>query len=329
MRLSIWWIPLFVGLVACHRGNRTGPIRLGFFPNFTQGQALVGNAEGTFHQALQGRPLEMKQFMAGPSAMEALLGGSLDLCYVGSGPAITAFSRAPGMLHIIAGAASGGAVFVVRGIRNARELIGKRVASPQMGNSQDVALRFWLKGQGLPFSETAGRRDAVTVTPLSNADIFGLFKRGDLGGAWVPEPWGARLRHDAGGRIFLDERTLWPDGKFPTTVLVVSHDALIHRREDIKAILRAHLALTARAQQQPEPFAKALNEAYGTLTSHPLGETVLKDALSRIEFTSELLPTQLQLAADHSRALGFIPSSDINGLVDDSLLREVQEPAGR
>src|SRR5512133_2669010 len=181
---------LLFALGACSRGRDAGrPFRLGYFPNVTHAQALVGDADGTFARALGGR-LETKRFNAGPSAMEALLAGDLDASYVGPGPAVIAFLRSKGQgLRVVAGAASGGAVLVVRDARSARDLAGKRVGSPQLGNTQDVALRTWLRKNGL--LDGAGLR-AVEVTPVGNPDILTLFARGDLAGAWVPEPWGAR-----------------------------------------------------------------------------------------------------------------------------------------
>jgi NitT/TauT family transport system substrate-binding protein len=297
-------------------------LRLGFFPNLTHAQALVGNAEGTFQQALGGRPLEVKQFTAGSSAMEALLAGSLDVCYLGSGPAITAWVRAPGSIHIISGSASGGAAFVVRELHDPLELRGKRVASPQLGNSQDIALRFWLRNRGLKVTSTFGDRHAVTVTPLANPDIMVLFRRGELAGAWVPEPWASRLMAEAGGRLLLDERDLWPDGRFPTTVLVATKEALTYRRREVQELLKAHLRLTALARSQPADFARRANEAYGALTHHPLDEGVLRSAMGRIEFESELLEPQLRAAAEHARELGFLPTANIDGLLDSSLLQE-------
>jgi len=319
--------PFAVALVvtlglACSRTQAPGgPLRVGYFPNVTHAQALVGLDDGTFSTALGGK-LEARSFNAGPTAMEALLAGDLDASYVGPGPAITAFLRSKGTgLRVVAGAASGGAVLVVaRGVAGPRDLAGKRVASPQLGNTQDVALRTWLRGQGLPEGRGPG---AVEVTPIANADILTLFVRGDLAGAWVPEPWGARLVAEGGARILLDERTLWPEGKFPSALLVVSARALAERRSDVAALVRAHVALTERWRSDPRAFAKLANAGYGRRVGKPLPDAVLADAFSRLEPVSEPLAWQLRELAKHAQALGYAPEGDVASITDLSLLQEI------
>jgi NitT/TauT family transport system substrate-binding protein len=317
-------LPLLAAVLAlaggCSRPREDRPLRLGYFPNVTHGQALVGVDDGTIAAALGGR-LDARMFNAGPAAMEALLSGELDASYVGAAPAVIAYLRSRGEgLRVVAGAASGGAALVVRDAARAEDLAGKRVASPQLGNSQDVALRTWLRANGL--SDRGGRR-GVEVTPLAPADILAMFARGHLAGAWVPEPWGARLVVEAGGRILLDERTLWEDGRFPTTVLVVARRALDRRPGDVAALLRSHVALTRRWQQDPRAFGRLLNEAYGRRTGKPLPAAILEDALSRLEPTSDPLAVQLAQMARHAQALGFAPEGDVSGIVDGRLLGEV------
>jgi NitT/TauT family transport system substrate-binding protein len=316
-------LPLLAALalaLGCNRPSDDRPLRLGYFPNVTHGQALVGVDDGTIAAALGGR-LEPRMFNAGPAAMEALLSGDLDASYVGPAPAVIAFLRSRGEgLRVVAGGTSGGAVLVVRDARGARDLAGKRVASPQLGSSQDVALRSWLRANGL--SDRGGRR-GVEVTPLANADILGMFARGDLAGAWVPEPWGARLVAEAGGRILLDERTLWEGGRFPTTILVVSRRALDRRPADVASLLRAHVALTRRWRQDPRGFARLVNEAYGRRTGKPLPGGILEDALSRLEPTEDPLAAQLARMALQAQALGFAPPGDVSAMVEVRLLAEV------
>jgi NitT/TauT family transport system substrate-binding protein len=293
----------------------TQPLRVGFFPNITHAQALVGNGSGAFKQAVPN--IELKMFNAGPAAMEALTSGSLDASYVGTGPAINTFLKAGRELRIIAVAVDGGAVLVTKTARSPAELKGKTLASPQLGNTQDIALRHWLGQQGLKVGQD------VTVTPLSNPDILGLFLNGKIEGAWVPEPWGARMVAEGGGHILVDERDLWPDKRFHTTVLVTTRKALEERREQLKQLLRAHVALTRQWQQQPDAFVSRVNEAFGKVTGHPISEPILKDSFSRLEPALEAMPAQLEQVARHAQQLGFIPSSDLSGLVDTSLLREV------
>ncbi|QRK11865.1 ABC transporter substrate-binding protein [Archangium violaceum] len=291
------------------------PLRVGFFPNITHAQALVGNGSGAFQQAVPG--IELKMFNAGPAAMEALSSGSLDASYVGTGPAINTFRKAGRELRIIAAVVDGGAVLVTKTARSPAELKGKTLGTPQLGNTQDIALRHWLGQQGLKVGQD------VTVTPLSNPGILGLFLNGKLEGAWVPEPWGARMVAEGGGHILVDERDLWPERRFHTTVLVTTAKVLKERPEQLEKLLRAHVELTRQWQQQPDVFLSRVNEAFGKVTGHPMSEPLLKDSFSRMEPALEVRPEQLQQAARHAQQLGFIPSSDLSGLVDTSLLEEV------
>lgn len=312
---------LVAGVASC-RGRRTdaSPFRLGFFPNVTHAQALVGADDGTFARALGGE-LEFRTFNAGPAAMEALLAGDLDATYVGAGPAVIAFLRTEGQaLRVAAGSVSGGAVLVVREAEGPRGLVGKRVGTPQLGNTQDVALRTWLRANGI---SDQGGRNGVEVTPLSSSDVLSMFSRGELAGGWVAEPWGARLVAEGGGRILVDERTLWPDGKFPTTVLVVSTRALERRRAQVASLLRAHVELTRRWLQDPERFATLANEGYARRTGKKLKPPVLKAAFSRMEPTNDPLAAALQETARRAQALGFAPPGDVSAMVDASLLQEI------
>lgn len=314
-------------IAGCRRGAAPGgPLRLGFFPNLTHAQALVGTSEGLFARELGG-PITLRQFNAGPAAMEALLAGDVDVAYVGPGPAAIAYLRSHGeALRVVAGAASGGAVLVARTARTPRELVGKRVATPQLGNTQDIALRVWLRQQGLPMGEGPAE---VRVQPLANPDILGLFGRGELDAAWVPEPWGARLLAEAGAHLLVDERDLWEGHRFPATVVVASRAALVSRRHDVVAVLRAHLALTERWKNDRAAFARAANAQYGRLTGHPLSEPILQDAFSRLEPVSDPLARQLLEGARHAQELAYAPPGDLSGLVDLSLLEESRGSAAR
>jgi len=300
------------------------PLRVGFFPNVTHAQALVGNHEGAFSAEPGVGRLDIKQFNAGPAAMEALVAGSLDVSYVGPGPAINTYLKAGRELRIIAGAVNGGAVLVTRTAKSAAELKGKKLASPQIGNTQDIALRHWLKQQGLAAASEPGAD--VQVVPLSNPDILGQFLQGSIEGAWVPEPWGARMIAEGGGQVLVDERDLWPQRRFPTTVLVTTKKVLEARRPQILALLRVHLRLTERWRGDPEGFSTAVNTAFGKLTSKPLAPAILKDAFSRLEPSLDPEAAALAESARHAKALGYLTSDDISGLVDLSLLEEVRAP---
>lgn len=302
-------------LSAC--GDKTAPadvkIRVGFFPNITHAQALVGKQEGTFAKACGGR-VQLMPFNAGPAAMEALLGGSVDMTYVGGGPALTAFVRSEGRVHVISGAASGGSVLVVRkGIEKLADLEGKRLATPQLGNTQDITLRYFLRKHGM--KDVMLGQKGVQVLPLSNSDALGQFRRGELDGAWVPEPWGARLVHEGSGHILMDEAELWPDGTYPTTVIVATQKALKEKPELINCVLKAHRELTARWEADPDAFAAAANASFAEMTKHPLKPEILKDAFGRLKPTLDPMQSQLTELARHSKKLGYLPSENVEGLV--------------
>ena len=201
--------------------NKVGVIRFGYFPNINHAIPIVGLARNSFKDAFPDIEIKASIFNAGPSAIEALFADQIDLAYIGPNPAINGYIKSNGALKIIAGAASGGAVFVVRNdsdLLAEADFAGMTFASPQLGNTQDVALRTFILNNGYRFVEQGGN---VRVIPVQNPDIFVLFLKKEIDGAWVPEPWGARLVREANGRIFLDERQLWPNGKFVTAQLIV------------------------------------------------------------------------------------------------------------
>src|ERR1700724_3688197 len=213
---------LLIAACATHAQQKPTVLRVGYFPNITHAQALVGRASGQFEKALgAGVQIEWKAFNAGPSAIEALFANAIDLTYVGPNPTVTGYVRSQGeAVRVIAGAASGGASLVggqAWGIKSPSDFHGKKVATPQQGNTQDVALRAWLRANGLKPREKGGD---VQVLPITNADRFTLFLKGQVDAAWAPEPWAARLVHEAGGRIFLDERDLWPNHEFVSANLI-------------------------------------------------------------------------------------------------------------
>ncbi|GMU02768.1 aliphatic sulfonate ABC transporter substrate-binding protein [Corallococcus caeni] len=316
---------LLTGVASCKKDTPSGanaPLRVAFFPNITHAQALVANSEGLFASQPGMGHLEVRQFNAGPAAMEALVAGSVDVAYVGPGPAINTYLKAGKELRIIAGAVNGGAVLVVKSAKTAQELKGKKLATPQLGNTQDIALRTWLKAQKLNITADAG--GDVQVIPISNPDILAQYLQGAIEGAWVPEPWGARMLAEGGGHILVDERDLWPDKRFPTTVVVTTKKVLETQRSRIAALLRIHVQLTERWRADPAAFATSVNSAFGQLTRKPLPGPVLQDAFSRLEPSLDPVPSALKTSAEHAKALGFIPSDDIAGLVDLSVLDEVR-----
>lgn len=301
-------------------------IRVGYFPNLTHSQALIGISRGDFAKALgPSIPIDAKLFNAGPSVIEALFAGQIDLAYIGPNPAITGYVRSKGSaLRVVAGATSGGAGLVVRpeaGIRSAADLSGKRIASPQLANTQDIALRAYLVANGLRPTEKGG---TVQVIPTDNPSILDLFRRGDIDGAWVPEPWTSRLIVDGGGTLFLDERSLWPNGDFTTAIVIVSKPFLDNHPDLVKAWLQAHVTVTEWELSHPDEAKALANEQIRLATGKPLSSAVLDGAWSRQRVTYDPIGSSIAQSAKAAFAAGFLDEEpDLSNLVDLTLLNQV------
>jgi NitT/TauT family transport system substrate-binding protein len=308
-------------------------IRVGAFPNITHPQAMIGKANGAFQHALgPGVKIEWKSFNAGPSAIEALFAGALDMTYIGPNPAINGYVRSNGdALRIIAGATSGGASLVVRndsGINGPQDFHGKRVASPQIGNTQDVALRAWLKANGL---KTRDRGGDVQVIPVANADQMTLFLKKELDAAWAPEPWASRLVREANGRILLDERTLWPNGQFITAHLIVSSKFLQARPDLVRKWLEAHVEITEWINGHGSEAKQILNQQILRETGKALSAGVLEDAFGRMQVTYDPLRPSLVRAAQLAFDAGFLGREmpDLSRLYDLHMLNQVLAAKGK
>ncbi|HKE98927.1 MAG TPA: ABC transporter substrate-binding protein, partial [Actinomycetes bacterium] len=218
-------------------GGEEGTLRLGYFPNLTHATALVGIERGSFQRQLGAVRLETRSFGAGPAATEALLSGAVDATYIGPNPAINAFVKSKGAaIRIISGATSGGAFLVVKpDIRSAADLKGRKLATPQLGNTQDVALRSWLDKQGLRTTPEGG--GDVRIVPQENSQTLETFQSGGIDGAWVPEPWATRLQQEGGGKVLVNEADLWPGGQFVTTQLVVRTAYLADHPANVRALI--------------------------------------------------------------------------------------------
>jgi NitT/TauT family transport system substrate-binding protein len=301
---------------ACGR-PAPGPavLRLGHFPNLTHAQALYGRATGSFAKTLA-VPVTFVLFNAGPSAVEALLAGEVDACYVGPNPAINGFLRSHGdCFVIVAGAASGGAALVVRdgaSIAKPEDFHGRRVATPQLGNTQDVAARVWFAAHGIA---TRDRGGDLEIVPLANPDQLLLLRRGEIDAAWTVEPWVSRLVQEAGARVFLDERELWPGGRYATAVLVVRRAFLAAHPEVVGRLLAAHVQATLTLRRDRQASAETLAREIGKELGKELPLPVVRAALDRIEPTWDPLEASLQKAADDAHAVGFLPEkADLRGI---------------
>src|SRR4051794_2801280 len=224
------------------RAGQPATLRLGYFSNMTHVQPNVGLENGAFAKTLgESVKLEPKAFNAGPAVIEAMFAGAIDASYIGPSPSVNGYVQSQGKeLRIIAGATSGGALLVVRknaGISKPSDFANKKIATPQLGNTQDVAARAWLKKNGLNAREQGGN---VSIIPTANAQQIALFQKGDIDAAWAPEPWGTRLIQEADGVLLLDERDIWPNKQFVTTNLIVSTKYLKERPDVIESLLKAH-----------------------------------------------------------------------------------------
>lgn len=307
-------------------GGVAAEVRLGYFPNVTHAPAIIGVEQGLFSAELGSTTLTPQTFNAGGDAVNALLGGSLDVTYIGSGPAINAFAKSDGAVTLVAGATEGGAQLVVRPeITSAEQLRGATIATPQLGNTQDIALKKWIGENGLA---TGG--DPVTIANLENPRTFDAFRAGEVDGGWLPEPWSSRLVLDAGASVLLDERTLWPDGKFPTTVMIVRNEFLQQYPETVRALLRGHLAAIDLAGSDPAQAKTIVNGGLEKLTGNALAAPVIDRAFQNITLSQDpLASTFPQLAQDSATAGITDEPTDLAGFVDVGPLNAELEAAGK
>jgi NitT/TauT family transport system substrate-binding protein len=310
-------------------GPSIGTVRLGYFPNVTHATALVGVEKGHFQEALGSVKLETATFNSGTTAAEALLSGAIDATYIGPNPAVNAFSKSKGeAIRIISGATSGGAALVVKpDITSAAQLKGKKLATPSIGNTQDVALRFWLKEQGLA-TDPAGGGD-VAILPQENAQSLETFRSGDIDGAWVPEPWATRLIQEGGGKVLVDEATLWPGGRFVTTHLIVRTEFLRQHPDVVKLLLQGQVKANDAIAKDPAAAQEAANAGIEKITTKKLPEEVITASWNNLTFTDDPIPTSLQVGLDHAVAVGLTSAIDLKGIYDVTLLNEVLVAAGK
>ncbi|MCP2165165.1 ABC transporter substrate-binding protein [Goodfellowiella coeruleoviolacea] len=335
-------IALFTSMTACSRadggdqgappGQDQGPaaeLRLGFFPNVTHAPALIGVHNGFFAKELGSTKLTTQTFNAGPDEINALFGESLDIGFIGSGPAINGFTKSNGeAVRLVAGAVSGGAQLVVRpDITSPQQLVGRTIASPQLGNTQDVALKKWLAGQHLTVGDGP---DQVHVTNLDNPKTLDAFRNGEVDGGWLPEPWASRLVLDAGASVLVDEASLWPEGRFPTTVVIVRTKFLQEHPQTVRDFLKGELAAIEWAKANPAEARTAVNEALSQLAGSTLSDPVLERAFAGVTLTPDPLAGQFPQLAEDSVTAGVVTSkADLHGFVNLGPLNEALAANGQ
>jgi len=301
-------------------------LRLGYFPNINHAQAVIGVGNGDFQNALGDVKIESQVFNAGPAAVEALFANRIDVAYVGPNPAINGYIKSNGQgLKIIAGVSSGGAVFVIRndsGITDVHDFAGKKFASPQLGNTQDVALRSYLLKNGYKTTENGGN---ITILPAKTSDIVTMMSKKDIDGAWVPEPWGTILVKKTNGKILLDERDLWPNGKFATALIVARTDYLNSHPDVIQKLLEAHVKETVWINNNKDESIKDFNIQLQNLTGQTIPNDVISNAFTRMDITYDPVKSSVSKSAEDAFDLGFLGDKqpDLSNIFDLSILNKV------
>jgi NitT/TauT family transport system substrate-binding protein len=308
-------------------------LNLGYLVNFTHAPALIGVAQGFFQSAMpSGTTVKTTTFSAGPAESEALLGGSLDAAFVGPGPAINAFIKTKGKVLIVAGTTSGGAGLVVNSSLASgnfpADLAGKTLSSPQLGNTQDIALRTWLASKGLPTNINGG--GAVNIDSSSgNSVSLQNFKAGKIAGGWVPEPYESEFVLQGKGTLAVDEASLWPGGQFPTTVLVVTQSLLQNHPDIVNDLLKGLIKSVDWINANESAAPQAVNTALAATTGgKALKANVLALAWTHLTFTLDPFAADLQTDANNSKALTFNKTSDIKGILDLGPLNAILTAAG-
>lgn len=322
---------LTAGLLAAGCGSSAatgGPVtlRVGYFPNVTHAVALVGVRQGILAKDLGPDKLDAGQtFNAGPAETQALLSSAIDVAFVGPSPSIAAFTQSHGAVKIIAGAASGGAGLVTRAaITAVSQLKGKTLATPQLGNTQDVALRAYLKSKGLT-TDLQGGGD-VSIKPQSNSQTVTAFKLGTIDGAWVPEPYLSQLVA-AGGHVLVDERTLWPGGRWDSTDVLVRTAFLRAHPATVKRFLQGVVDTIQSIRTDPATAQADAGKQLAALSA-PLAPPVLAAAFSNVTFTADPIASSIRKQAADAVAAGTLTAPDLTGIFDLTLVNQVLESRG-
>ncbi|THA33892.1 aliphatic sulfonate ABC transporter substrate-binding protein [Streptomyces sp. A1547] len=305
-------------------------VRIGYFPNLTHATALVGLQEGLIAKELGATAIKPQSFNAGPSEIEALNGGSLDIGFIGPSPSINGYVKSKGSnLRIISGSASGGVKLVVNPdkIKTLDDLKGKKIATPQKGNTQDVAFLNWIAEKGWTVDPESGKGD-VSVVRTDNKVTPDAFKQGSIDGAWVPEPTASKLVSD-GGSVLLDETSLWPDKKFVITNVIVSQKFLKEHPDVVEAVLRGTVKTNEWINANPDKAKASANAKLEADGGKPLDAKVIDPAWKSILVTDDPLATTLKTESDWAVKAKLIEQPDLAGIYDLTLLNKVLKAAGK
>ena len=310
----------------------TAPVvRIGLFPNVTHAPALVAQELALFETFLgrDGTKVEYTAFNAGPAVIEAMKGGAIDVSYIGPNPAISGYTSTGGtLLRIVSGVTSGGAALVVKpNITSVEDLRGKKIATPQLGNTQDVAARAFLKEKGFKTS-TTGVGD-VTITPTDNATTLSLFRRGEIDGAWTVEPWTTRLIQEGGAKVLIDEKDLWPGGQYVTTHIIATQEFLNKYPGTVRSIIQANNSAIKYIASNVDSSRDLVNKGIARWTGRPLPEQVINRSWGNLRFTWDPLPKTLAKSADDAVEAGLLSlgQNKLAGIYDLRLLNQTLKAA--
>ena len=312
--------------ISCSKSDQADntKVRIGFFPNITHSQALIGKVGGQFQKSLGNNEIEWKMFNAGPSEMEAMLAGELDIAYIGPGPAINGYVKSKGDVKIIAGATNAGAILISRKdlkLSNLQELAGKKIAVPQFGNTQDLTLRYLLNQNGLKDTTKGGN---VEIRQVENPDVKVLLEKGEIDAALVPEPWGSTLVKEIDANVVLDYNQLWRNGNYSTAVVIARKDFIEKHPDIVEKFLTTHVELTEETLKNTDQTKQIVNDEINNLTKKSLSKDVLDVAFDRMTVTYDPEKESVIDFVDLSVETGILKEKpDTNGLFDLSILNKV------
>ncbi|MCX5379817.1 aliphatic sulfonate ABC transporter substrate-binding protein [Streptomyces sp. NBC_00091] len=305
-------------------------VRIGYFPNLTHATALVGLQEGLIEKELAGTKVKPQSFNAGPSEIEALNGDSLDIGFIGPSPSINGYVKSKSSnLRIISGSTSGGVKLVVNPdkIKTLDDLKGKRIATPQKGNTQDIAFLNWISEKGWKVDPESGKGD-VSVVRTDNKVTPDAFKQGSIDGAWVPEPTASKLVSD-GGSVLLDETALWPDKKFVITNIIVSQKFLKAHPDVVEAVLTGTVKTNEWINANPDKAKASANAKLAAEGGKPLDAKILDPAWQSILVTDDPLAGTLKTQSEWAVKAGLLEKPDLTGIYDLTLLNKVLKATGK
>ena len=314
LTIMIIAVAVIVVLTGNYSETSQDKLRVAFFPSIGHAVPIVGLENGIFQEEIGEQiKIETKIFDSGPQVIESIFAGSIDIAYVGPGPIINGFLKSDGMdIKILSGAASGGASFIVQpnsGLDSFENFDGKRIASPQISNSQDVSLRHYLASNGLKPVEKGG---TVFVLNISNPDIYTLFAKGDIDGAWVPEPWATMLVEELGGVRLFNEEKLWPDEQFASVLLISRTNYLENNPEIIRNWVKSHEETVSWINSNPDKSKVIFSNFLKKYMGKSLPSKIIDESFSNLVITSDPIKNSVLTFAERADSLGYLGRTGYN-----------------